>query len=97
MNIAEAAVIAHTECLSLQVAAKCFELDRKPLMEPMLNLWISVVTLAGCAAGSFKADFEMGVNNGETLHVEILFLQFIAVTAAICQRVGHFVCLSCCQ
>ena len=52
-----------------QVVGKCFELDRKPLVEPMLNMWISVVGLAGCTAGSFKTDFdqlhEMDVNNGQ--------------------------------
>ena len=48
---------------------KCFELDKKSLIEPMLNVWVSVVSLAGCATGSFKTDFgqvhEMPITNGE--------------------------------
>jgi len=40
----------------LQEISKCYELDKKPLLEPMLNMWISVVSLAGCATGSFKTD-----------------------------------------
>ena len=52
-----------------QVIGKCFELDKKSLIEPMLNVWISVVSLAGCATGSFKTDFgqvhEMNITNGE--------------------------------
>ena len=52
-----------------QVTGKCFELDKKPLIEPMLNLWISLVSLAGCTAGNFKTDcdrvHEMDMTNGE--------------------------------
>jgi len=53
-----------------QVSGKCFELDKKPLIEPMLNMWISVVSLAGCATGSFKMEFdrahETDMTNGES-------------------------------
>jgi len=45
-------------CMPMQVNGRCFELDKKSLIEPMLNMWISVVNLAGCAAGSFKMDFD---------------------------------------
>jgi len=63
------AVIVKTYRVLLQVTGKCFELDKKPLIEPMLNMWISVVSLAGCSAGSFKMDFdrmlETDVTDGE--------------------------------
>jgi len=38
-------------------------------MEPVLNMWTSVVSLAGCVTGSFKTDFdrvlETDIVNGE--------------------------------
>jgi len=59
--------------MSLQVMSKCYELDKKPLIEPMLNMWISVVSLAGCATGCFKTDFdrvlETDIGDGELEYV----------------------------
>ena len=36
------------------MAGRCFEVDRKSVAEPLLSRWISLVSLAGCAAGCFK-------------------------------------------
>jgi len=51
-------VVVKNYHLLLQVIGRCFELDKKPLVEPMLNMWISVVSLAVCTAGSLKIDFD---------------------------------------
>lgn len=59
--------------MSLQEISKCYELDKKPLIEPMLNMWISVVSLAGCATGGLKTDFdrvlETDIADGESQDV----------------------------
>ena len=51
------------------MSAECSVVDDWPAVLLMLNLWISLVSLAGCTASNFKTDcdrvHEMDMTNGE--------------------------------
>ena len=69
----------------VQVSVRCFELDKKPLIEPMLSLWVSLVSLAGCVNGNFKTDFERltesHLTDGQSFVV--VSHQYIGLTATL--------------